>query len=196
MKPFAVKIWIGGCCAPHTSTSGELTVIVPKRVLPNPVNRCNTGPLTGTDATAVELGAVEVDALAFVAFAGIGPDRAVEAVCEEPVERVDTVSGDAAVGVVVCVEVLEEPLPQPASSTAAINASSPIVLNPLKCLLQDRLICKHRSSELIGSKGSWRAPDLGATTLSAALAAPRACPPPRLRSAPCRVSPSAAAPAC
>ena len=43
MNPLAAKIWTGGCCALHTSTAGEPTTIVPKRVFPDPEKRRSIG---------------------------------------------------------------------------------------------------------------------------------------------------------
>jgi hypothetical protein len=160
MNPFVVKIWIVGCCTLHTSTSGELATIVPRRILPDPVNRRSTRPPTGRDTRVLELGAVELGVKAFVAFAGAS---AVEAVFEAPVGLPEMVllepASELTVGVLVCVDVPDELPPQPASSAATSSAAVAAAANPSKRLCRDKLIENQPSGELIGSTGSWRAPD-------------------------------------
>jgi hypothetical protein len=101
MKPFAVKIWIAGCCALHTSTAGELTTIVPKRVFPDPAKRRSRRPPTGGDTAWVELDAgafvdgVDVDCV------GTFPGCAVEAVFDAPAEVPATVLVGPPLGAVV-----------------------------------------------------------------------------------------------
>lgn len=76
MNPLAVKIWMAGCCALHTSTAGELTTIVPKRVFPDPEKwRSRRPPIRGNACWVVEL-----NAGAFVGCAG----RVVEVVLCAP----------------------------------------------------------------------------------------------------------------
>jgi hypothetical protein len=141
MNPFDVKIWIGGCCAPHTNTSEEPTLTVPKLVLPEPENRRNTGPLAGTAGTGLEPDAVEVDDLALVAFAAVDPDCAPDAVFDVLVEPPVVVAVDAVVETTVCVEVLDELPPQPASATTSSSANGAIAPNTLKFLLRGKLMC-------------------------------------------------------
>lgn len=192
-----MKIWIVGCCALHTSTSGELTTIVPKRVLPDPVKRRSTRPLAGRDTRAVELGAVELGTEAFLAFTA---DGAVEAVFEAPVELAGTVlvepAPESEAGVLTCVEVPDEPPPQPARGTATSSEAIAATPNPSKRLCRNELIENQPSDELIGSTGWWRALDRVAAAPSAAPAVPQPYQPPRPRSAPCLAPPSGPIPAC
>src|ERR1700728_808983 len=134
MNPLAVKIWIGGCCAPHTSTSGEPSLMVPKLVLPDPANRRSTGPLANGGAAALELGAVDPGALALVAFAGDDSGRAVYVVFEALVEPVGAPTVDAVVDVIVCVVPVEDPPPQPASARVASSATLTTAPGPCKRL--------------------------------------------------------------
>lgn len=99
MNPLAVKIWIAGCRAFHTSTAGELKTIVPKRVFPDPAKRRSKRPPTGGDTAWVELGAgafvdgVDVDCV------GTFPGCAVEVAFDVP--AVVTVLVEPALGAVV-----------------------------------------------------------------------------------------------
>jgi hypothetical protein len=73
MKPFAVKIWIGVCCAFHASVLGERTTTVPSCVFPLPAYRRSKLPLGAADATFVGLGVVPLGDGVVLAVVGILP---------------------------------------------------------------------------------------------------------------------------
>lgn len=73
MKPFAVKIWIGGCCAFHASVLGVRTTTVPSCVFPLPAYRRSKRPLGAVDAAFVGLGTEPLGAGVVLAVVGIFP---------------------------------------------------------------------------------------------------------------------------
>jgi hypothetical protein len=128
MKPFAVKIWIGGCCAFHTSVLGERTTIVPSCVFPLPAYRRSRRPLGAADATFVGLGVGPPGDGVVLAVVGIFP--AVLVVWTVWVVELGLFAGFAVCtppDVTTTVSVVPEelpPPPQPASSAAANRAAA------------------------------------------------------------------------
>lgn len=164
MNLLAVKIWIAGRRALHTSTSEELATIVPKRPFPDPVKRRSRRPPAGEDTRAVEVDPVDLGVEVFVACLALAEAPAAGAVetgFEAVDELADPVLMEAAAGVLACVAVVDEPPPQSASATAARSPRVATALRPAKRLFRDRLIEHRPSDELIGSTGSWRALDRG-----------------------------------
>jgi hypothetical protein len=137
MKPFAVKIWIGECCAFHASVLGERTTIVPSCVFPLPAYRRSRRPLGAVDAAFVGLGVEPLGAGVVLAVVGIFPAAVLVvwtvwvvelglfvvgfAVCAPP-DVTTTVS------VVPAAEL--PPPPQPASSAIANRATSAPPMRP------------------------------------------------------------------
>jgi hypothetical protein len=119
MNPFAVKIWIAGCRAVHTSTSCELTTIVPKRVFPDPAKRRSRRP-PGKDAgRGVEVGAEAPCEVAEAPAVFVEP--AFEPLLEAGI-RVET-PGEPAV----------PPPPQPAKRITASSAARESTATPPEC---------------------------------------------------------------